>query len=40
MEGLFTYLMQFGSLSPRQLDLIASKATPLSLPQDTYLLEA
>ena len=40
MEELFTYLLQFGSLNPRQLDLIASKATPLSLPKDTYFLEA
>ena len=37
---LFAYLLQFGTLNQRQLDLIASKATPLSLPKDAYFLEA
>jgi CRP-like cAMP-binding protein len=40
MDELFTYLLQFGSLNQRQLDLIASKATALSLPKDAYFLEA
>jgi CRP-like cAMP-binding protein len=40
MEELFGYLLQFGSLNQRQLELIASKATPLALPKDAYFLEA
>jgi CRP-like cAMP-binding protein len=40
MEELFAYILQFGSLNPRQLELIASKATALSLPKDAYFLEA
>jgi CRP-like cAMP-binding protein len=40
MDELFAYLLQFGSLNQRQLDLIASKTTALSLPKDAYLLEA
>jgi len=40
MDELFAYLLQFGTLNQRQLDLIASKATPLSLPKDAYFLEA
>jgi CRP-like cAMP-binding protein len=40
MEELFGYLLQFGSLNQRQLELIASKAIPLTLPKDAYLLEA
>ncbi|AHJ95370.1 Crp/Fnr family transcriptional regulator [Hymenobacter swuensis] len=40
MDELFTYLLQFGSLNPQQLDLIATKATPLALPRDAYFLEA
>jgi CRP-like cAMP-binding protein len=40
MDELFAYLLQFGSLNPQQLDLIASKASPLSLPKDAYFLEA
>jgi CRP-like cAMP-binding protein len=40
MDELFGYLLQFGSLNQRQLDLIAGKATPLALPKDAYFLEA
>lgn len=40
MHELFAYLLQFGSLNQRQLELIASKATSLSLPKDAYFLEA
>jgi CRP-like cAMP-binding protein len=40
MDELFAYVLQFGSLNQRQLDLIASKATPLSLSKDAYFLEA
>jgi len=40
MDELFGYLLQFGTLNQRQLDLIASKATALSLPKDAYFLEA
>lgn len=40
VDELFAYLLQFGSLNQRQLDLIASKATPLSLAKDVYFLEA
>ena len=40
MDELFAYLLQFGSLNQQQLDLIARKATPLSLPKDAYFLEA
>jgi len=40
MDELFAYVLQFGSLNQRQLELIASKATPLSLPKDAYFLEA
>ncbi|MFD1470418.1 Crp/Fnr family transcriptional regulator [Hymenobacter caeli] len=40
MDELFAYLLQFGSLNQRQLDLIASKATPLALGKDAYFLEA
>jgi hypothetical protein len=40
MDELFAYVLQFGSLNQRQLDLIASKATALSLPKDAYFLEA
>ena len=40
MDALFAYFLQFGSLNQRQLDLIASKATPLALRKDDYFLEA
>lgn len=40
MDELTAYLLQFGSLNPRQLELIASKTTALSLPKDAYFLEA
>ena len=40
MDEFIAYLSQFGSLNPPQLDLIASKATPLSLRKDDYFLEA
>ncbi|UOQ69587.1 Crp/Fnr family transcriptional regulator [Hymenobacter volaticus] len=40
MDELFAYLLQFGSLNQRQLDLIASKTTTLTLPKDAYFLEA
>lgn len=40
MDEFLAYLLQFGSLNQRQLDLIASKATDLLLPKDAYLLEA
>lgn len=40
MDELFGYLLQFGSLNQRQLELIARKATPLVLPKDAYFLEA
>jgi CRP-like cAMP-binding protein len=40
MDELTAYLLQFGSLNPRQLALIASKTTALSLPKDAYFLEA
>lgn len=40
MDKLTAYLLQFGSLNPRQLELIASKTTTLSLPKDAYFLEA
>jgi CRP-like cAMP-binding protein len=40
MDDFIAYLLQFGSLNQRQLDLIASKATPFSLPKDAYFLEA
>ncbi len=40
MDELFAYLLQFGALNQQQLDLIASKATALSLPKDAYFLEA
>jgi CRP-like cAMP-binding protein len=40
MNELFAYLLQFGSLNQYQLDLIASKATPLMLRKDEYFLEA
>jgi CRP-like cAMP-binding protein len=40
MDEFFAYLLQFGSLNLRQLDLIASKATALSLHKDEYLIEA
>ena len=40
MDELFAYLLQFGSLNQRQLDLIASKAVPLSLNKEAYFLEA
>jgi CRP-like cAMP-binding protein len=40
MDELFSYLLQFGSLNQRQLELIASKATPLALPKEAYFLEA
>jgi len=40
MDDLFAYLLQFGSLNQQQLDLIASKASPLALRKDDYFLEA
>lgn len=40
MDEFLAYLLQFSSLNQRQLDLIAGKATTLSLPKDAYLLEA
>lgn len=40
MDELFSYLLQFGSLNPQQLELIASKATALALPKEAYFLEA
>ena len=40
MDEFFAYVLQFGSLNKRQQDLIASKATPFSLPKDAYFLEA
>lgn len=40
MDELFAYLLQFGTLNQQQLDLIASKATALSLPREAYFLEA
>ena len=40
MNELLDYLLQFGSLNQRQQDLIASKATALSLPREAYFLEA
>ena len=40
MDELFAYVLQFGSLNQRQLELIASKATTLLLPKDAYFLEA
>jgi CRP-like cAMP-binding protein len=40
MDELFGYLLQFGALNQRQLDLIASKAAPLALAKDVYFLEA
>lgn len=40
MDEFFAYLLQFGSLNPQQLDLIASKAAPLALPKEAYFLEA
>lgn len=40
MDELFAYLLQFGSLNQQQLELIASKATPLTLRKDEYFLEA
>lgn len=40
MDELFAYLLQFGSLNQRQLELIASKAAFLPLPKDAYFLEA
>ena len=40
MDEFFAYLSQFGSLNPQQLDLIARKATALTLRKDEYFLEA
>ncbi len=40
MDEFLAYLLQFGSLNQRQLDLIAGKATTLSLRKDEYFLEA
>ncbi|AII50693.1 Crp/Fnr family transcriptional regulator [Hymenobacter sp. APR13] len=40
MDDFFAYLLQFGSLNQHQLDLIARKTTPLSLPKEAYFLEA
>ena len=40
MDEFLAYLLQFSSLNQQQLDLIAGKATTLSLRKDTYLLEA
>lgn len=40
MDEFLAYLLQFGSLNQQQLNLIAGKATPLSLRKDAYLLEA
>lgn len=40
MDEFLAYLLQFSSLNQRQLDLIAGKATTLSLRKETYLLEA
>ena len=40
MNKLFAYLLQLGLLNQRQLDLIASKATPLMLVKDASFLEA
>jgi CRP-like cAMP-binding protein len=40
MDEFLAYLLQFGSLNQQQLDLIASKATPLFLHKDAYFLEA
>jgi len=40
MDEFLAYLLQFGSLNQRQLDLIAGKATDLSLRKDAYLLGA
>ncbi len=40
MDEFLAYLLQFGSLNQRQLDLIARKATALTLRKDDYFLEA
>jgi CRP-like cAMP-binding protein len=40
MDELFAYLLQFGSLNQRQLDLVASKTAAVSLRKDEYFLEA
>lgn len=40
MDEFFAYLLQFGSLNQQQLNLIASKTTPLVLSKDAYFLEA
>jgi len=40
MDEFLAYLLQFGSLNPRQPDHIASKATAVSLRKDEYFLEA
>jgi CRP-like cAMP-binding protein len=40
MDEFLAYLLQFGSLNQRQLDLIAGKATLLALRKDAYFLEA
>lgn len=40
MDELFAYLLLFGSPNQRQLDLVARKATALTLRKDDYFLEA
>ncbi|GAB4044880.1 hypothetical protein [Spirosoma litoris] len=36
MENLINYLLQFGQLNPRQIDLIKSKASTKKLARDHF----
>ena len=40
MEHLIGYILQFGDLNQRQIDLITSRTTELELPKGAYFSEA
>ena len=40
MNELETFLLQFGNLNSKQLDLVKSKTNPLELKKDAYFIEA
>lgn len=40
METLINYLLQFGNLNPRQIELIKSRAVPKEIKKDAYYHEA
>ncbi|MBE9586235.1 Crp/Fnr family transcriptional regulator [Mucilaginibacter sp. JRF] len=40
MKAFIDYILQFGNLNKQQIDFIESKASRLTLPKDTYFIEA